>query len=140
MHTPSVTKCAVLSVTCITVSMEALKLVCTGRLRPVDQHLTAQAVAVDQTVRKAHSVRPHWIADAIAKVSNLLVVKVCNGFVLERHDKLHDKSRSNRSGGETLFAGREAAARNKCVEQCRRSQMLSVKHRTQLQSAFECEC
>ena len=82
-------------------------------------------------------MRPHWIAHAIAEVADLLIVEVRNGFVLERHDGLQHKSRSDRSGGETLFAGRESAARSTDNNRRRlRRQMLYVQHRAQLHRAF----
>lgn len=86
--------------------MEAFKIVCSGRLRPSHQHHVAQSVAVDQTVRQAHSVWPHWIADAIAEVANLLIVKVRDSFVLERHElSSNSQGVSDRSGGERSRTG-----------------------------------
>ena len=82
-------------------------------------------------------MRPHWIAHAIAEVANLLIVEVRNGFVLERHDGSQQKSRSDRSGGETLFASRGGAARSTDTNRKRRRrQMLFVQHRAQLHRAF----
>ena len=71
--------------------METFKLVSSGRLRSVHEHLSAKAVAVDQTMREAHSMWPHWIADTIAEVPDLLIVKVRNGFVFERHNESYKK-------------------------------------------------
>ena len=71
--------------------METFKLVSSGRLRSVHEHLSAQAIAVDQTMREAHSMWPHWVADSVAEVPDLLIVKVRNGFVFERHNESYKK-------------------------------------------------
>ena len=38
-------------------------------------------------MRKAHSVRSHWIGGTIAEVADLLIVKIGNRLVFERHDQ-----------------------------------------------------
>ena len=71
-----------------TVCMESLKLICARRLRSVDKHLGAQAVAIHQTMRETHTMRPHRVCRAIAEVADLLIIKVRYCLVFERHDRL----------------------------------------------------